>query len=270
MTGNTDVIKLALVDTHAHLDIEEFDGDREEVIKRALEEGLQIIINASFDLASSARSARLAEQYPFIYALVGVHPHDAEDVPEDYLVRLDELAHRPGVVAIGEIGLDYYRDLSPRPVQQKIFREQLALCRELDMPVVIHDRDAHGDLLDILKKDGIGGRGGVMHCYSGSWEMAKVCLAMGFYISIAGPVTFPNASKLKDIAARLPLDRLLTETDCPYLAPQARRGKRNEPSYVRYVVEEIAALRNIEPAELAAAANNNARAVFGLSRTGNN
>jgi len=264
LTGNMDEQKPVLVDTHAHLDIKQFGGDREEVIARAREEGVQIIVNASFDLPSSARSAQLAEQYPFIYALAGVHPHDAEDVPDDYLTRLGELAGRPGVVAIGEIGLDYYRDLSPRPVQQKIFREQLALCRDLDLPVVIHNRDAQGDLMDILKKDGLGSRGGVIHCYSGSWEMARLCLAMGFYISIAGPVTFPNASKLKDIAAKLPLDRLLTETDCPFLTPQAKRGKRNEPAYVRYVVEEIAALRGMAPAELAASVIKNARAIFGL------
>jgi hydrolase, TatD family len=254
-----------LVDTHAHLDIEEFDGDREETILRARDAGLRYIVNASFDLSSSERSVKLAERYPFIYALVGVHPHDAEDVPENYLARLGELAGSPGVVAIGEIGLDYYRDLSPRPVQQKVFREQLALCRDLDLPVVIHDRDAHGDLLDILKKDGIGRRGGVMHCYSGSWEMAKLCMAMGFYISIAGPVTFPNASRLKDIAGKLPLERLLTETDCPYLAPQARRGKRNEPAYVGYVVEEIASLRGMAPDVLSAAVLENTRTVFGIA-----
>ncbi len=252
------------MDTHAHLDIEEYDEDREEVIRRARDAGVRFIINASFDLPSSERSVKLAKQHPFIYALVGVHPHDAEDVPENYLTRLGELAGSPGVVAIGEIGLDYYRDLSPRQVQQKVFREQLALCRHLDFPVVIHDRDAHGDLIDILKKDGIGNRGGVLHCYSGSWEMAKLCIAMGFYISIAGPVTFPNASKLKDIAGKIPLERLLTETDCPYLAPQARRGKRNEPAYVRYVVDEIALLRGMEPDDLAAAVLENAKAVFNV------
>lgn len=254
-----------LVDTHAHLDIEDFDGDREDVIRRALGEGVGMIINASFDLASSERSVSLARKHQNIYALVGIHPHDAENIPADYLARLAELAGRPKVVAVGEIGLDYYRDLSPRPVQQRVFREQLALARELDMPVVIHDRDAHGDLLDILKKDGPGKRGGVLHCYSGSWEMAKVCLAMGFFISIAGPVTFPNAAKLKDIAARLPLERLLIETDCPYLAPQSRRGKRNEPAYVRYVAEEIASLRGISIGELARAVTANAGTIFGLS-----
>ncbi|GBF34361.1 deoxyribonuclease YcfH [Desulfocucumis palustris] len=253
-----------LVDTHAHLDIEEFDGDREEAILRARDAGVRYIINASFDLPSSERSVKLANQHPFIYALVGVHPHEAEDLPENYLARLGGLAAGPGVVAIGEIGLDYYRDLSPRPVQQKVFREQLALCRELDLPVVIHDRDAHGDLMDILKKDGISRRGGVLHCYSGSWEMAGLCMAMGFYISIAGPVTFPNAARLKDIAGKLPLERLLTETDCPYLAPQARRGKRNEPAYVRYVTEEIASLRGMETDVLAAAVLENTRAIFGI------
>ncbi|MCL5056807.1 MAG: TatD family hydrolase [Actinobacteria bacterium] len=259
---------MTLVDTHAHLDIEEFDADREEVFQRAAQNGVSVIINASFDMVSSRRSVSLAESRGGVYALVGVHPHDAGEVPEDYLEELALLAQKPQVVALGEMGLDYYRDLSPRDSQQKVFREQLALARDLDIPVVIHDREAHADVMKIIKGDGISRRGGVMHCYSASWEMAVDFMKMGFYISIAGPVTFPNAARLKDIAAKLPLDRVLVETDCPYLAPQARRGKRNEPAYVRYVAEEIAGLREMHAESFARAASANAAAIFGIKVPG--
>ncbi|MFZ5634212.1 MAG: TatD family hydrolase [Bacillota bacterium] len=259
---------MILVDTHAHLDIEDFDGDREEVVKRAAGSGVAAIINASFDLESSRRSVEMAGKYAGMYALVGIHPHDAGDVPQGYLEDLRALARDPAVVALGEMGLDYYRDLSPRAAQQRVFREQLALARELEMPVVIHDRDAHGDVMDILRRDGAPRPGGIMHCYSGSWEMARECMKKGFYISIAGPVTYPNAARLKDIAARLPPDRILVETDCPYLTPQAHRGKRNEPAYVKYVAEEIARLKGMSPAQLAGAASANAARIFGIKVPG--
>ncbi|MFZ5646187.1 MAG: TatD family hydrolase [Bacillota bacterium] len=255
---------LILVDTHAHIDIEEFDGDREETVQRASESGVAVIVNASFDLESSRRSVALAGRYSGLYAIVGIHPHDADEAPQGYLDRLAELARDPKVVALGEMGLDYYRNLSPREAQQRVFREQLALARELEMPVVIHDRDAHGDLMDIIRKDGVPEKGGVMHCYSGSWEMAQECMKRGFYISIAGPVTYPNAARLKDIAARLPSDRILIETDCPYLSPQVYRGRRNEPAYVKYVAEEIARLRGISTGEFARAASSNAARIFGI------
>lgn len=254
-----------LIDTHAHLDVEQFDQDRQEVIDRIRKAGFRAIINASFDLASSKRSVELAKKYSFIYALVGVHPHEVEKNPPDYLKQIKNLAQNKKVVAIGEIGLDYYRDLSPRQTQQQVFREQLALCRELELPVVIHDRDAHGDILDILKKDGVSKRGGVMHCYSGSWEMAKICLNMGFYLSIAGPFTYPKSNKLKEVVKNAPLDKILVETDCPYLAPQARRGKRNEPIYVEYILEEIASLREIDKSYLTELIFKNAQKIFDLA-----
>lgn len=257
---------IILVDTHAHLDMKEFQNDREEVIKRAYDTGLVAIVNASFDLASSRRSVSMAGKYQCVRALVGIHPHDADKVFDGYLDELHSLALNPAVVAIGEMGLDYYRDLSPRLRQQKVFREQLALARELDMPVVVHDRDAHGDLMNILVKDGVPDRGGVMHCYSGSWEMAQKCMQMGFYISIAGPVTYPKATRLKDIAARLPLDRILIETDCPFLTPQSNRGKRNETAYVKYVAEEIARLREMPIECFARATTDNAEMIFGAQR----
>lgn len=259
---------MILVDTHAHIDTEDFDSDRDQVYARAIESGVAAIINASFDMASSRRSVALAGRYRGVYALVGIHPHDAGGVPEDYLEELSLLARDPSVLALGEMGLDYYRDLSPREVQQRVFREQLALARELALPVVIHDRDAHGDVMEILRKDGVPERGGIMHCYSGSWDMARECMRMGFYISIAGPVTYPNSKRLKDIVARLPLERILTETDCPYLAPQVHRGKRNEPSYVRYVAEEIARIREMDVNLFAAAAAANAAEIFNFNVPG--
>ncbi|SFG99005.1 TatD DNase family protein [Desulfotomaculum arcticum] len=238
-------MSLELFDTHTHLYDEQFAGDLEDVFGRMADAGVTRALSIAFDLNSSAESIAMAASRPGIRASVGIHPHDAEEVPADYLARLAEMARRPEVVALGEMGLDYYRDLSPRPVQQNVFREQLALVRELNMPVIIHVRDAFGDLLEILCQDGISPAGGVMHCFSGSWEVALKCMKMGFYISLAGPVTFKNAVKLKEIAARVPLDRLLIETDCPYLAPEPRRGRRNEPAYVRYVAEHIAELRGV-------------------------
>ncbi|WP_333870834.1 TatD family hydrolase [Desulforamulus putei] len=239
-----------LIDSHAHLNNERFNEDRADVIARCGRE-LTALINVGYDLASSRRSIDLAEKYPFIYAAVGVHPHDAKDVPEDYLQQLKEMAAHPKVVAVGEIGLDYYYDLSPRDVQQKVFREQLLLARELKLPFIIHNRDAHGDILQVLQEEAPYPASGVMHCFSGSWEVARECIKLGLYISLAGPVTFANAGKLKDIAVKIPLDRLLVETDCPYLTPVPHRGKRNEPAYVRHVVEHIAQLREMNPKELA-------------------
>lgn len=259
---------IILVDTHAHIDIKEFDRDREDVIQRAAENGVAVIINASFDIESSGRSVALAGRHKGVYAIVGIHPHDAGEAPQGYLDRLAEMARDLKVVALGEMGLDYYRNLSPREIQKRVFREQLGLAREMEIPVVIHDRDAHGDMMDIIKKDGVPRKGGVMHCYSGSWEMARDCMKKGFYISIAGPVTYPNAARLKDIAARLPLDRILVETDCPYLSPQIFRGKRNEPAYVRHVAGEIAMLRGLSGEEFARAASSNAARIFGIEIEG--
>ena len=255
-----------LIDTHAHLDDERFEPDLPAVLARAREAGVTTIVNASYDLASAARAVRLAAVNPWIYATCGIHPHDAQSVPPDYLEQLRALLAQPGVVALGEIGLDYYRNLSPREDQQRVFREQLALARELNLPVVIHNRDAHADVLHILTSDGVGPAGGVMHCFSGSWEMAGQFMKLGLYISLAGPVTFTGAPKLAEVASRLPVGRLLVETDCPYLAPVPYRGRRNEPALVRLVAEKVASLRGMPLEELAACTAQNARAVFGLRR----
>jgi len=259
---------MELIDTHTHLDFPQFDGDREAVIARAREAGVTTIINVGADIESSLASVALAERYPFIYAAVGVHPHDASILDETTLAKLKELARHPKVVAIGEIGLDYYRNLSPRDVQRRVFRLQLKLALDVGKPVIIHDRDAHREVLEILKEVAQKADGrltGVMHCFSGSPEMAREVLKLGFRISVAGPVTFKNARKLPQIVRELPLDRLLIETDCPYLAPHPYRGKRNEPAYVRLVAEAIAAIKGMPVEEIARATLQNALRLFGIA-----
>ena len=252
-----------LTDTHAHLDFPQFDDDREEVIARALAAGVGIIINVGADLASSRRAVALAEAHPQIYAAVGVHPHDAKTLTEEVLTELRELARHPQVVAIGEIGLDFYRDLSPRDVQRQAFERQLALARELDKPVIIHDREAHAEVMDTLRR--WQGLRGVLHCFSGSLEMARRAVELGFYISIAGPVTFKNARRLPEIVRQLPLERLLIETDCPYLAPHPHRGERNEPAYVRLVAEAVAEIKGLPLEEVARVTTANTQTLFGLT-----
>lgn len=252
------------VDSHAHLDDRKFDKDRHEMLMRARECGVSNIVNVGYDIPSSRRSVSLTEKYEFIYAVVGIHPHDAKAAGVNFLEDLRVLARGPKVVAIGEMGLDYYRDLSPREIQQSVFRQQIGLAKELGKPIVVHDRDAHGDVMKILKEEKAGTIGGVLHCFSGSLEMAGECLKMGFYISIAGPVTFGNANKLREVAVKIPLDRLLIETDAPYLTPEPHRGKRNESAYVACVGKRIAELRGITVQELAEATTANAKRLFGI------
>lgn len=254
-----------LFDSHAHIDDERFDEDRDQVVERARANGVTGIINIGADMASSRRSIGLADRYEGIYAAVGNHPHDAKDVQESDYDQLAEWVKQPKVVAIGEIGLDYHYDLSPRELQQQVFIRQLDVARQTGMPVIIHDREAHGDIMRLLKTEGKG-LTGVLHCYSGSLEMAQEVLKLGFYISIAGPITFKNAAKLPEIAAAVPLERLLVETDCPYLTPHPYRGKRNEPAYVRLVAERVAELRNMELAAFAEATSNNVCQLFSISR----
>jgi TatD DNase family protein len=253
------------IDSHAHLDDRKYDADRHAMLMRARQQGVIGIINVGYDLASSKRSVALAEKYDFIYAAVGIHPHDAKEADDAAFAELRKMAAHPKVVAIGEMGLDYYRDLSPRLDQQRVFLRQIDLAKETGLPVIIHDRDAHGDVLKILKEEKAGACGGVLHCFSGSWEMANECIGMGFHISIAGPVTFNNAGRLKDIAALLPSDRLLIETDAPYLTPEPHRGKRNESAFVLFAAAEIARLRGIAPEELGELAAQNTIRLFKLN-----
>lgn len=252
-----------LFDSHAHLDDERFNDEQDEVIARAAAAGVTGILNAGADMASSERAVKLALKYPNVYAAVGMHPHDAKLMVNDDYEQLVIWSREPKVVAIGEIGLDYYYDHSPREIQKKVFIRQLELARQTGKPVIIHDRDAHADILSIVKDQGKG-ISGVFHCFSGSVEMMREVLKLGFYVSIAGPVTFPKSVKLKEVAAQVPLDRLLIETDCPYLTPHPHRGKRNEPAFVRLVAEEVARLRNIELPALAEATTANVRRLFNI------
>ncbi|MDU0206077.1 TatD family hydrolase [Paenibacillus sp. MAH-36] len=253
-----------LTDSHTHLNAEQFQEDQDEVIQRAREAGVTRMVNVGFNRETIPSSIALAEKYDFIYTTVGWHPVDAIDMMPGDLEWIESLCQHEKVVAIGEIGLDYYWDKSPKEVQQRVFREQIRLARKLQMPIVIHNRDAHQDILTILKEEKAAEVGGIMHCFSGSWETAKQCLDMNFHISFGGPVTFKNAKQPKEVLAQVPLDRLLIETDAPYLTPHPFRGKRNESAYVRLVAETAAEIKGISLEELAEITTNNAIALLGL------
>jgi TatD DNase family protein len=254
---------LILVDTHAHLDSTQLVGDLEEVVSRAHAAHVGAIITVGTDLASSRAAVELAEMHPGIFAAVGIHPHEAAHAGSLELAELARLSEHPQVVAIGEMGLDFYRNLSPPERQRQTFVAQLELAREVDKPVIIHDREAHVQVLAILKERGTTWRG-VLHCFSGDYPMAMEAMEMGFHISVAGPVTFQNAQRLQALVRELPLDRLLVETDCPYLAPHPHRGQRNEPAYVRLVAAKIAELKGLSLAIVANATTDSARQLFGL------
>ena len=216
-----------LFDTHAHLNDTQYNEDLEEVIGRAIREGVTHMVVVGFDRPTIKRAMELAESYEFIYACIGWHPVDAIDMTEEDLVWIEELTAHPKVVAIGEMGLDYHWDKSPKDIQKEVFRKQIRLAKKVKLPIVIHNREATADIVGILKEEGAEEVGGIMHCFSGSPEVAKQCVEMNFYISLGGPVTFKNAKKPKEVAAEVPLEMLLIETDCPYLAPHPYRGKRN-------------------------------------------
>ncbi|MFD2611563.1 TatD family hydrolase [Paenibacillus gansuensis] len=254
-----------LFDTHTHMDAVQFEEDREQAMQRALDAGVSKILNIGFNRETIPTTMKLAEQYEEVYAAVGWHPQDAVTMREGDLEWIEELCSHPKVVAIGEIGLDYYWDTSPKDVQQRVFREQIRLARKLNKPIVIHNRDAHHDVVTILREERAEEVGGVMHCYSGSWEIAKQCLDMNFYISFGGPVTFKNAKQPKEVLAQVPLDRLLVETDAPYLTPHPHRGKRNETGYVTLVAEAAAQIKGISYEELARITMQNGCKLFGIS-----
>lgn len=239
------------LDSHAHLDDSKFDGDRAKLIAGLPYRGVGCVINAGADMESSRAGIALAEEYPYIYAAIGIHPHDAESMTDDHIYELERMAAHKKVVAIGEIGLDYYYDNSPRDVQKKRFIDQIELASRVHLPIIVHNRDAHADTLSIIRKYNEKIQGGVMHCYSGSVEMMREFIDMGFYISLGGPVTFKNAKKPIEVAREVPIDRLLIETDCPYLTPHPFRGRRNDPGYVSLVAQRIAEIRGI-PAEAVA------------------
>ena len=251
-----------LFDSHAHLDGERFDKDRDLVINRAKANGIAYIMNPGADFESSVRAVELAQQYDMIYAAVGIHPHDASSLDDSLLMMIEALSKKPKVQAIGEIGLDFHYDYSPRDVQRKWFIEQLRLAKRLKMPVIIHDREANQETFDTLRKEQAFETGVLMHCYSGSGELAKEYVKLGGYISIAGPVTYKNSRKLIEVIQTVPLERLMIETDSPYLTPEPFRGKRNESLYVKYVCEKIAQIKGLSIEEVAAATTHNAKTYF--------
>ena len=259
-----------LIDTHAHLDFGQFDDDRNAVLDRAWQAGLIAVITIGIDLKTSRAAVALAEAHERVFATVGFHPHDAKRADAVALAELRELAQHPRVVAIGEMGLDFYRDRSPRDVQRRVFRRQLQIAAELGKPVVVHDREAHADTLEILQQwiaesqTTFSEYRGVLHCFSGNLALAQAVIELGFFIGVDGPITYRNARKLPDIVKALPLDRLLVETDAPFLTPHPHRGQRNEPAYVRLVAKKIADTKNLPLEEVAQATTANAKALFQL------
>lgn len=255
-----------LFDTHVHLNAHQYNEDVEEVIERAREVGVSYMVVVGFDEETIHKAMALTERYDFIYAAVGWHPVDAIDMTGKHLEWLEELAAHPKVVALGEMGLDYHWDKSPRDVQKEVFRKQIRLAKKVKLPIIIHNREASADIIAILQEEDAQEVGGIMHCFSGSVEIAEQCLAMNFYLSFGGPVTFKNAKKPKEVVRHMPLDRLLIETDCPYLTPHPFRGKKNEPAYVKYVAEEIAQLKEIDYEQLAKITTENAKKLFAINR----
>ena len=258
-----------IIDSHAHLEFHHFDEDRAAMLERARAAGITTLLAIGSGTAPNDRldaSIPFAEQHDWIYASVGIHPHDASQATDEHFARLEQLARHPRVIAWGEMGLDYYYDHSPREVQQRVFRRQLALARAGNQPVVIHCRDAWDDCLGILNEEWrSSGLPGIFHCFTGTLEQARRGLDLGFFVSFAGNLTYPKAQNLRDVARELPLDRILTETDAPFLPPQGRRGKRNEPAFVVEVAQALANVRNLAPEEVAAITAANFRRLFGLS-----
>lgn len=250
-----------IFDTHAHYDDSRFDEDRDELIASLSEKGVSHIVNCGCDLKSSLTTVALAEKYDFIYAAVGVHAHEAEEATEGDLAEIERLYEREKVVAVGEIGLDYHYDFSPRERQLGIFERQLILANRLDLPVIVHDREAHEDTMNLLKKYK---PKGVVHCFSGSAEMAKEIVKLGMYIGIGGAVTFKNAKKPVEVVEYLPLDRLLLETDAPYMTPVPFRGQRCDSAHIAYTAEKIAEIKAIDTQELIDICNKNAKNLFGI------
>ncbi|MDB5102294.1 MAG: hydrolase, TatD family [Cyanobacteria bacterium RYN_339] len=255
---------LELVDSHCHLDVEQFDQDRAAMIERAFTAGVRAMVVPGIRMPDMPRVLALAEGYPQIYIGVGVHPHEAHNWTPDDAATLREWAKHPKVVAIGEIGLDHYYPEPPRDVQHRVMVEQVRLAGELGKPIIVHDRDAHGEVFDLMKAHLDPQAGGVMHCFSGSYEFALECIKLGLVISFAGSVTFKNAHNLQEAAAKLPLDKILIETDSPYLAPVPHRGKRNEPSNVAEVARKLAELQGVPVEEVARITSANARRLFRL------
>jgi len=251
-----------LVDSHAHLEMPEFKKDLEEVIQRAKDSGVQYIFTVGTEKADWNQTLDISHRYPSLYAILGIHPHHAKKMDPETYPLLRDLCKDEKVKAVGEIGLDFFRNLSPKEVQLRRFREQIGLAKELGLPIVVHDREAHQETLEILKSEGAKECGGIIHCFSGDYEMARACIDMGFYISIPGSITFKNAGGLREVVEKIPLDVILVETDAPFLTPEPFRGKRNEPAFVRYTAKKIAEVKKIAFDRVAEATGENALKVF--------
>ncbi|NLZ53611.1 MAG: TatD family hydrolase [Thermoanaerobacteraceae bacterium] len=253
-----------IVDSHAHYDDEQFDTDRDEVLKRIKQQGVIRVVNPASNLDSARKCIELSTIYDFLYCAVGIHPHDSKQFSKETMLSIRELASFKKVVAIGEIGLDYHYDFSPQDIQKKCFAAHIQLALDLKLPLIIHNREAHKDTLDIIKSEKGYAVSGVFHCFSGSIELAKEVLDMGFYISLGGAVTFKNAKKTVEVAKYVPIDRLLVETDSPYMAPVPYRGKRNDSGYLHEIIKKISEIRNTDFDVIAEATVQNANRLFGL------
>ncbi len=253
-----------LIDSHAHLEMPDFKKDLEAVIQRAKESGVEYIFTVGTEKKDWRRALEIANSHPTIYAILGVHPHNAKEIDDQTYPTLRELCREKKVKAYGEIGLDFFRNLSPRDVQLKRFREQIVLAKELQLPIVVHDREAHQETLEILTSEKAEDCGGIIHCFSGDYQMARGCMDMGFYISVPGSITFKNAGSLREVVKKIPLESLLVETDAPFLTPEPFRGKRNEPSYVRYTAQRVAEIKNISFEKVAEVTTENVLRVYRL------
>lgn len=253
-----------LIDSHTHLTDDKFSDDRFAILEALNDNGVELILNPSCNLEESRLAIELAEKYSYVYAGVGFYPNDLDDMSYDKLEELRKLAMHEKVIAIGEIGLDYYWDDSKKDLQKKWFREQIRLANDLDLPYIVHNRDAHADTLSIMTEEKKDNSRGILHCFSGSVELAREFIKLGFMISLAGPVTFKNAKVAKQVASEIPLEYLLIETDAPYLTPEPYRGKRNEPKHVRYVAEQIAILKGITYDRVVEQTSSNFRRLFNL------
>ncbi len=255
-----------LVDSHAHLEMPDFKKDLKAVIQRAKDSGIEYLFTVGTEEKDWKRALEIAHSHSSVYAILGVHPHNAKEIDDQTYSLLRRLCGDERVKAYGEIGLDFFRDLSPRDVQLRRFREQIGLAKELGLPIVVHDREAHRETLEILKSERAEMCGGIIHCFSGDDEMAKVCIDMGFYISIPGTVTFKNAEALRETVRKIPLESLLVETDAPFLTPEPFRGKRNEPGYVRYTAEKLAEIKKVSFEKVAEVTTRNALRVYRLNK----
>lgn len=253
-----------LIDTHCHLNDENLIGEIDTIIARANEADVDIMICIGYDMPSSRKAVEIAEQYSNVYAAIGIHPDDCIHYSDKIESELESLAQSKKVVAIGEIGLDYYHNMENKILQQNVFRRQIRLAHKMELPISIHSRDASEDTFNIVKEENGAKFGGIMHCYAGHLPMALELIKIGFYISFCGPLTFKNNKKTQEVAKGIPLDRVLVETDCPYLAPAPMRGKRNEPSYVRFTVEKLAELRNEPFEKVSKITTENAKKVFNI------